>query len=70
MTARSFNEIERGCMMYQRQKRANNLYDMIVGELNRMMVTHDRAELDTMAQHAQENIKRLQVIRIEQEDNK
>ena len=50
-------------MTYQEQKRANNLYDTIVGELNRMMVTHDIAELDTMAQHAQKNIKQLQAIR-------
>lgn len=40
-----------------------NLADTIKGEINRMCVTNDIAELDTMALHARGNIKRLQSLR-------
>lgn len=43
-----------------------NLGDTIQGEVNRMCVTHDLAELDTMALHARKNIERLQKMRYEQ----
>lgn len=36
------------------------LADTIQGELNRMCVTDDIAELDSMALHAKKNIDRLQ----------
>ena len=39
------------------------LADTIQGEINRMCVTKDLAELDTMALHARENIKKLQDMR-------
>jgi len=40
-----------------------NIADMIQGEINRMCVTDELAELDTMAFHAEENIKRLRDMR-------
>jgi hypothetical protein len=40
-----------------------NLADTIKGEINRMCVTNDIAELDTMALHARRNIERLQSLR-------
>lgn len=40
-----------------------NLADTINGEINRMCVTDDIAELDTMALHARRNIERLQSLR-------
>ena len=40
-----------------------NLADTIKGEINRMCVTDDIAELDTMALHARRNIERLQSLR-------
>lgn len=40
-----------------------NLADTINGEINRMCVTNDIAELDTMALHARINIERLQSLR-------
>lgn len=43
-----------------------NLGDTIQGEINRMCVTHDIAELDTMALHARKNIEKLQKMRYEQ----
>lgn len=43
-----------------------NLGGTIQGEINRMCVTHDLAELDTMALHARKNIERLQKMRYEQ----
>lgn len=36
------------------------LADTIQGEINRMCVTSDLAEMDTMALHARENLKILQ----------
>ena len=36
-----------------------NLADTIKGEINRMCVTSDLAELDTMYQHATVNLKKL-----------
>lgn len=35
------------------------LRDTIIGELNRMCVTDDLAELDTMAFHAKQNLDKL-----------
>lgn len=40
-----------------------NLADTIKGEINRMCVTDDIAELDTMTLHARRNIERLQSLR-------
>lgn len=40
-----------------------NLVDTIKGEINRMCVTDNIAELDTMALHARRNIERLQSLR-------
>lgn len=37
--------------------------DAIDGEINRMCITDDLEELDTMALHALKNIKKLQSIR-------
>ena len=39
------------------------LADMIKSEINRMCVTHDLSELDTMALHAKKNIEKLQNMR-------
>ncbi len=52
-----------------------SIADMLEGEINRMCVTHDLHELDTMAFHAKKNIEKLQEIRYsdlqeEQEENK
>ena len=43
-----------------------NLGDTIQGEVNRMCVTHDLTELDSMALHARKNIEKLQKMRYEQ----
>lgn len=51
---------------WQQMKEVCILGDTIQGEVNRMCVTHDLAELDTMAHHAQMNIERLQKMRYEQ----
>ena len=40
-----------------------NLVDMLKGEINRMCVTDDLAELDSMALHARKNIEKLQNMR-------
>ena len=40
-----------------------NIADMIQGEINRMCVTGEISELDTMAFYAVENIKRLRDMR-------
>ena len=50
-------------MTEQERKIMFNLTDTIQGEINRMCVTKDLAELDTMALHARENIKKLQDMR-------
>lgn len=42
-----------------------NLADTIQGEINRMCVTDDIAELDTMALHAERNIHKLCSMRYE-----
>ena len=39
------------------------LADTIQGEINRMCVTKELAELDSMALHAKKNIERLQAMR-------
>lgn len=44
-------------------KEVLNLADMIEGEINRMLVTNNLAELDTMTLHALKNVKKLQDIR-------
>ena len=41
-------------------KQISILADTIQGEVNRMCVTEDLAELDSMAQHARKNIDKLQ----------
>ena len=50
-------------MTEQERKSMLILADTIQGEINRMCVTKDLAELDTMALHAKENIKKLQDMR-------
>lgn len=40
-----------------------NLADTIQGEINRMCVTDDLSELDSMALHAKKNIEKLQAMR-------
>lgn len=51
---------------WQQRKEVSSLGDTIQGEVNRMCVTHDIAELDTMALHARMNIEKLQKMRYEQ----
>ena len=53
-------------MTERERKEIMNLADMIKGEVNRMCVTDDLAELDNMAFYAMKNIERLQSIRYEQ----
>ena len=53
-------------MTERERKEICNLADMIKGEINRMCVTNDLAELDNMAFYAMKNIERLQSIRYEQ----
>ena len=47
------------------RKKMLNLADTIQGEINRMCVTKDLAELDTMALHAKKNIEKLHAMRYE-----
>lgn len=44
-------------------KKMMNLADIIEGEINRMCVTKDLSELDSMALHAMKNIEKLQNMR-------
>lgn len=44
-------------LSYEDLLRVRNQKDMIEGNINRMCVTDDLAELDTMAHHAKERIK-------------
>lgn len=53
-------------MTERERKEICNLADMIKGEINRMCVTNDLAELDNMAFYAMKNIEQLQSIRYEQ----
>lgn len=53
--SKPMTEAERKTMMI--------LADTIQGEINRMCVTKELAELDSMALHAKKNIERLQAIR-------
>ena len=50
-------------MTEQERKEMLNLADMIHGEINRMCVTKDLAELDSMALYAKKNLERLQAMR-------
>ena len=50
-------------MTEQQRKEMYNLADMIQGEINRMCVTEDLTELDSMTLHARNNIIRLQELR-------
>lgn len=50
-------------MTEQKRKEMLILSDAIQGEINRMCVTDNLAELDSMANHAIHNIKRLQTLR-------
>ena len=47
------------------RKKMMNLADTIEGEINRMCVTDDLAELDSMALHAWKNIEKLKKLRFE-----
>ena len=47
-------------MTEQERKKMLVLADTIIGEINRMCVTRDFTELDTMALHARKNISKLQ----------
>ena len=44
-------------------KEVLNLADTIIGEINRMCITADLAELNVMAMYARKNIDRLQAMR-------
>lgn len=44
-------------------KEVLNLADTVIGEINRMCITADLAELDVMAMHAKKNIDRIWGIR-------
>ena len=44
-------------------KEVLNLADTIIGEINRMCITADLAELNVMAMYARKNIDRIQAIR-------
>lgn len=50
-------------MNEQARRMMMDLADTIKGEINRMCVTNDLCELDTMAFHAINNIKKLQDMR-------
>ncbi len=50
-------------MTEQERKSMMILVDTIQGEINRMCVTKDLAELDAMSLHAIENIKKLRFLR-------
>ena len=50
-------------MIEQERKKILNLADTLQGEINRMCVTKDLSELDSMALHARKNIERLQAMR-------
>jgi hypothetical protein len=49
--------------MCDKKKELMLLADMIKGEINRMCVTDELSELDTMALHAKKNIEKLQGMR-------
>lgn len=51
-------------MTEQERKKMLILADTIQGEINRMCVTNDLAELDTMALHAKKNIEKLNKLRL------
>lgn len=46
-------------MTEQDRKEILNIADMIHGEINRMCVTKDLAEFDTMYGHAKKNLEKL-----------
>lgn len=50
-------------MIEQERKTMLILADTIQGEINRMCVTDELSELDTMALHARKNIEKLQDMR-------
>lgn len=50
----------------EQRKKIINLGDMIEGEINRMCITDDLNELDTMALYAKKNIEKLQELRYKQ----
>lgn len=50
-------------MTEQERKTMMILADTINGEINRMCVTKELSELDSMAQHAKKNIEKLRDIR-------
>ena len=49
--------------MSEKKKELMLLADTIKGEINRMCVTDELSELDTMALHAKKNIEKLQGMR-------
>lgn len=49
--------------MNEKKKEIMILADTIQGEINRMCVTDNLSELDTMAFHAKKNIEKLQSMR-------
>ena len=53
-------------MTEQERKEMLILADTIEGEINRMCVTHDLSELDSMALHARKNIEKLHNMRYEE----
>jgi len=51
-------------MTEQERKKMLILAETIQGEINRMCVTKELSELDTMALHAIKNIEKLKIIRL------
>lgn len=52
-------------MTEQERKKMFNLTDTIQGEINRMCVTEELTELDSMLLHAKKNIEKLWSLRFE-----
>lgn len=46
-------------MTYNEEKTIYNLVETIRGEINRMCVTHELSEFDSMYSHAKQNIDKL-----------
>lgn len=50
--------------MNQKRKELNNIGAMLEGEFNRMMVTKDPVEVQSMAEFAIKNIQRILVLKL------
>lgn len=54
-------------MTERERQKMMNLADTITGEINRMCVTNEMNELDSMAMYAKKNIEKLQIMRYEKD---